>query len=87
MNTFETGPEAKRRLILESASKGEFELKLCERHYFAHVEGCNECVVQTASEFFEFLETLPEEIDAELDILDNSIQALDKLVSHQAKGR
>lgn len=54
METFETGPEFKRRLIFEAAVRGEFGLKLCERHYFAHVEGSPECIMQSARQFNEF---------------------------------
>ena len=51
----ETGLEAKQRLIMETAAKGELGFKLCERHYFAHAEGGSECVMQTAWQLKEFL--------------------------------
>lgn len=59
----ETGVEAKARLIKDAATRGEFGMKLCERHYYAHVEGMDE---------------LPEKIDQELDTLDNCIEQLEK---------
>jgi len=43
----ETGPEAKKRLMLESAARGDFGLKLCEKHYFAHIEGSPACHYQS----------------------------------------
>jgi hypothetical protein len=51
---FETGPEAKQRAILNSAIRGEFGLKLCAKHYFAHIEGSDECILQTARQVNEF---------------------------------
>jgi hypothetical protein len=50
---FETGPEAKQRLILDAAAHGLYGLRLCRRHYFAHVEGSGQCILQTAREFNE----------------------------------
>lgn len=51
---FESGPEFKNRMLLDAAIKGECGLKLCSRHYFAHIEGSNECILQTTREFNEF---------------------------------
>ena len=76
----ETGPEAKARLLLETATKGELGLKLCERHYFAHIEGSSECVFQTAQQFNDFLDKFPEKIDDELDNLDNLVTELEEIV-------
>ena len=73
----ETGVEAKARLILEAATRGEFGLKLCERHYFTHVEGSGQCIYRTAEEFFDFLDELPDKIDQELDILESCIEELE----------
>lgn len=66
----ETGPEAKARLIYETAAKGEFGLKLCERHYFAHIEGCNECILRTAEQLSDVLVELDEEFDHPDNLLD-----------------
>jgi hypothetical protein len=49
-----TGFEFKQRMILDSAIKGELRLRLCRKHYFAHIEGSNECILQTARQFNEF---------------------------------
>ena len=64
----ETAIEARERLIKEAAAKGELGLKLFARHYFAHVEGSGECVIQTASQLGEVIEELDEEFE-HLDIL------------------
>lgn len=50
----ESGPEAKQRLILDAAIRGEFGLRLCQKHYYAHIEGSNECILQTTREYNEF---------------------------------
>ncbi len=76
----ETGPQAKARLMLETATKGELGFKLCERHYYAHVEGSQECVIQNAREFGEFLNDLPERIDEELDLLDSLVAQLGEMI-------
>jgi len=62
-NKFETGPEAKQRLILDAAIKGELGLKLCEKHYFAHIEGSPECIIRTAEQLSDVLEELEEEFE------------------------
>ena len=72
----ETGVEAKARLIREAAMRGEFGLKLCERHYCAHVEGSGVCIIRTEEEFLDFLDELPDKIDQELDILESSFEQL-----------
>ena len=59
----ETGPEAKARLIYETATKGELELRLCERHYFAHVEGGPACIFRTSQDLGDVLEELEQEFD------------------------
>ena len=78
----ETGPEAKQRLIFETAVRGEYGLKLCERHYFAHVEGCGECIIQTAGQLAEVMQ----EIDEEFDNLDNLLDELKESIESTQQG-
>lgn len=73
---YETGPEAKQRLMLETATKGELGLKLCERHYFQHLEGSPQCIIRTAEQFNDCLTELEEEFD----ILDSLLDQLDEIV-------
>jgi hypothetical protein len=51
---FEISPDYKARMLLDAAIKGECGLKLCKKHYFAHIEGSNECIIQNTKEFNEF---------------------------------
>ena len=81
MGEYETGPEAKQRLISEIATKGELGLKLCERHYFQHVEGSGACVVRTAEQFYDFLDELPERLDEESDILASLVDQLEEVTN------
>lgn len=46
----ESGPEAKQRLIEEAALLGMYGMRLCERHYFLHIEGSFECMKRTVEE-------------------------------------
>ena len=74
LERYETGPEAKKRLILEAATRGDYGLKLCERHYYAHVEGSPACIFRTAQQFGDVLEELFEEFDN----LDNLLDELEE---------
>lgn len=73
---YETGPEAKQRLMLETAAKGELGLKLCERHYFQHIEGSLQCIIRTAEQLNDCLT----ELDEEFDTLDSLIDQLEEIV-------
>ena len=79
MGNYETGPEAKARLIKEAAVRGNFGLKLCERHYFAHVEGNGACIIRTAEQLADVLE----ELDEEFDNLDNLLDELEESLTLQ----
>ncbi len=71
----ETGPEAKQRLIFETAAKGQLGLKLCARHYYAHAEGSGECIIRTAEQLGEVLE----ELDEEFNNFDNLLDELEEI--------
>lgn len=74
LNNYETGPEAKQRLIMETAARGELGLKLCARHYYAHMEGSGACIIRTAEQLGDVLE----ELDEEFDNLDNLLNELEE---------
>jgi hypothetical protein len=76
LKNYETGPEAKARLIRETAMKGELGLKLCERHYYAHVEDSPQCIIRTAEQLSDVLVELNEEFDH----LDNLLLELEESV-------
>ncbi len=75
-NNYETGIEAKQRLIRDAAIRGDFGLKLCEKHYYAHVEGSGQCIIRTAEQLDDVLEELNEEFDN----LDNLLDELEESV-------
>ena len=81
MEKFETGPEAKQRLIFETATRGELGLKLCATHYYAHVEGSGACIIRTAERLGEVLEELGEEFDNLDNLLDELQVSLESRVS------
>ena len=74
---FETGPSAKERLIFEAAIKRELGFKLCERHYYSHVEGSQSCIFRTVEQLDDVLEELNEEFDLLDGLLDELIKPAD----------